>query len=298
MDDGDLRKTRTLAAALEPVIGQVFFAPECHVAYARLGFAPSPGPLGLVALPDGPAYFTSRGSLLGQVRPGVVAAAFGVFKPDVVSAGVLLGWSLTDAATIFAERRAGAVAQLERILGEADGQVARASVLLERAVAPLGIEGRALFAGLRSWWDDPTDPWTRVFHLGDMLRECRGDSHISSWTSVALDAVEIGLLNDLYMGMQLKSYVRTRGWNEDELQAGEDRLRVRGWLDGDGLSGGGRESREEIERATDRQMAPALDALGDDFDELVGLLKPWGASVREAGGYIVGPVDLWPNRDD
>ena len=96
----------------------------------------------------------------------------------------------------------------------------RASVLLERAVEPLGVEGRALFAGLRSWWDDPTDPWTRLFHLGDMLRECRGDAHISSWSSAALDAVEIGLLNDLYMGMPLQSYVRTRGWNDDELAGG------------------------------------------------------------------------------
>src|SRR5579862_702845 len=169
MDDAELRKSRSLAAVLEPVIGQLFFSPECHAAYASLGFAPSPGRAGLVALPDGPAYFTSRGSLLGQVRPGVVAAAFGVFKPEVVAAGGLLGWSLTDAATIFAARRAGAVAQIERVLGTADDRVTRASTLLERAVGPLGVEGRGLFAGLRSWWDDPTDPWTRLFHLGDML---------------------------------------------------------------------------------------------------------------------------------
>ena len=70
VDDAVLRRTRSLAAALEPVIGQVYFAPECHAAYARLGFSPSPGHAGPVALPDGPAYFTSRGSLLGQVRPG------------------------------------------------------------------------------------------------------------------------------------------------------------------------------------------------------------------------------------
>ena len=108
MDEVSPRKTRSVAAALEPVIGQVFFAPECHAAYAALGFAPSPGQAGLVHLPDGPAYFTSRGSLLGQVRPGVVAAAFGVFKPEIVSAGVTLGWSLTDASTIFEARREGA----------------------------------------------------------------------------------------------------------------------------------------------------------------------------------------------
>jgi hypothetical protein len=298
MDDAELRKSRTLAAVLEPVIGQVFFSPECHAAYARLGFAPSPGRLGLVALPDGPAYFTSRGSLLGQVRPGVVAAAFGVFKPEVVSAGVLLGWSLTEAATIFADRREGAVAQLQRILGDPDEQVTRASALLERAVGPLGVEGRPLFAGLRSWWDDPEDPWTRLFHLGDMLREARGDAHISAWASAGLDGVETGLLNDVYMGLPLKSYVRTRGWNDDELDAGEERLRRRGWLDDQLLSDAGREAREVIERSTDRQMAPALDALDGDFGEFVDLLRPWGEAIREAGGYISGPVDLWPVRDD
>src|SRR5690242_19410066 len=163
------RKSRTLAAVLEPVIGQVFFSPECHAAYAELGFSASPGKAGIVHLPDGPAYFTSRGSLLGQVRPGVVAAAFGVFKPEIVSAGVTLGWSLTDASTIFGARRAGAVAQLERVLGPAGDEGTRACELLERAVAPLSVAGRPLFAGLRSWWDDPADPWTRLFHLGDML---------------------------------------------------------------------------------------------------------------------------------
>jgi hypothetical protein len=298
MDDVELRKSRSLAAVLEPVVGQVFFSPECHAAYTRLGFAPSPGHAGLVALPDRPAYFTSRGSLLGQVRPGVVAAAFGVFKPELVSAGVLLGWSLTDAATIFAERRAGAVAQLERVLGDADEHVIRASELLERAVEPLGVEGRALFAGLRSWWDDPTDRWTRLFHLGDMLRECRGDAHISAWTSAALTGVEVGLLNDVYMGLPLRSYVRTRGWNDDELDTAETQLRERGWLDRGALTDEGRAAREGIERATDRQMAPAIEALGDDLDELIGLLRPWGVAIREVGGYVGGPVDLWPVRDD
>ena len=52
---------RRLAAALEPFAGQVYFAPECHEAYAALGFGPSPGRAGAVALPDGPAYFCSRG---------------------------------------------------------------------------------------------------------------------------------------------------------------------------------------------------------------------------------------------
>jgi hypothetical protein len=131
-----------------------------------------------------------------------------------------------------------------------------------------------------------------------MLRECRGDAHISAWTSEGLDGVEIGLLNDLYMGLPMRSYVRTRGWNDEELDAGAERLRRRGWLEGNALSEHGRAAREEIERATDRQMAPALVALGDDLGSVLDVLKPWGASMREAGGYVGGPVDLWPNRDE
>jgi hypothetical protein len=221
-----------------------------------------------------------------------------VFKPAVVTAGAQQGWSLTDAPTIFAARRAGAVAQLQRVLGPPGDEVGRTAVRLERAIEPLGVEGRPLYAGLQSWWDDPSDAWTRLFHLGDMLRECRGDAHIAAWSSAALDGVEIGLLNDLYMGLPLKSYVRTRGWTDDELDAAEARLVERGWLAGGALTPAGREAREAIEEATDRAMAAAVTALGDELDAVLDVLRPWGEQIRATGGYVGGPVDLWPNRDD
>jgi hypothetical protein len=293
------RRARTLAATLEPVIGQVFFSPECHAAYVDLGFGPSPGSFGNgVAAPDGAAYFTSRGSLLGQVEPEVVAAAFGVFKPAAVVAGVRFGWSLTDAPTVFAARRAGAVAQLERVCGPAGPEVERVADLLERAVEPLAEPGRPLFAGLRSHWDDPHDWWTRLFHLGDMLREYRGDAHVCAWSSAEVDAIEIGLLTEAYMGLPLRTYIRTRGWDDAELDGAAGRLRDRGWLDDDeALTSAGREEREALERATDRAMAPALAALGAEVEEAIDLLRPWGDAMRSAGGYVGGPVDLWPNRE-
>src|SRR5215510_564482 len=108
---------RTLRDRIEPLIGQVYFSQECHAAYAALGFAPSPAISNGVALPDGPAYFTSRGSLMGQVPGEVVAAAFGVFNPAAVVPAVTFGWTRTDAATISAARHDGAVAQLVRVLG-------------------------------------------------------------------------------------------------------------------------------------------------------------------------------------
>jgi hypothetical protein len=293
------RRARTLAATLEPVIGQVFFAPECHAAYVQLGFAPSPGTFGNgVAAPDGAAYFTSRGSLLGQVEPEVVASAFGVFKPAAVVAGVRFGWSLTDAETIFAARRAGAVAQLERVCGAAGADVERAAAILERAVSPLAEPGRPLFAGLRAHWDDPADPWTRLFHLGDMLREYRGDAHVCAWSSAGVDAIEIGLLTEAYMGLPLRTYIRTRGWDDAELDGAAKRLRDRGLLDdAEALTPVGVEAREAMERATDRALTPAIAAVGDDVEVVVELLRPWGEAMREAGGYVGGPVDLWPNRE-
>jgi hypothetical protein len=295
IDDDLLRvRARTLAARLEPLVGQVYFSPECHAAYVGLGFEPSPGELGGVAMPDGPAYFTSRGSVLGQVEPEVVAAAFGVFKPAVVVSGVAYGWTLTDASTIFHARREGAVAQLQRAIGPPNDTLARAGALLDRTVAPLRPEGRPLFAGLRSRWDDPVDAWTRFFHLGDMLREYRGDAHVAAWTSAELDAVEIGLLTEAYIGLPLRSYIRTRAWDDRELDAAVARLEARGWMQDDKLTAVGRAGREAVEDATDRAMRPGLEALGDDADELFGILEPWGETMRAAGGYIGGPVDLWP----
>src|ERR1017187_5336461 len=98
--------------ALEPVAGQVYFSPERHAAYAEFGCSPGPGALpNGVQFPDGAAYFTSRGSVMGQVPGEVVAAAFAVFNPQTVVRAVTFGWCLTDAVTICKARTEGATAQ-------------------------------------------------------------------------------------------------------------------------------------------------------------------------------------------
>ena len=40
---------RRLASLIEPIVGQVYFSPECHAEYEALGFDPSPGKAGEVA---------------------------------------------------------------------------------------------------------------------------------------------------------------------------------------------------------------------------------------------------------
>lgn len=283
---------RALGGALEPFVGQVYFSPECHRNYAALGFQPSPGEMNGVALPEGVAYFTSRGSLMGQVPGELVAAAFAVFNPIVVIPSVTAGWKITDATTVCAARRDGAIAQLERIIGAKPGGVAKIRPILERAVSVLRPEGRPLFAGTLSQ-DVPASDLGACWHFGDMLREFRGDSHTAAWIAAGLDATEIGLLTELFWGLPLKSYSRTRGWSEDDYASAIDRLESRGLISEGAFTNKGRELRESVEVRTDEQMHSAMRAIGDDFAQLVDVLGAWSRAVQAMKGYPEsGPHEL------
>ncbi len=43
-------------------------------------------------------------------------------------------------------------------------------------------------------------------------------------------------------------------------------------------------------------MAPAVEALGADLQELASLLQPWGEAVMAAGGYPPSPLALSPRQ--
>jgi hypothetical protein len=229
---------------------------------------------------------------MGQVPGELVAAAFAVFNPAVVIPAVSYGWTLTDAATICAARTSGALEQLARILGAKPGGVARAEGLLQRANEPLRPEGKPLYAGMASQ-PLPDEPLGRVWRLADRLREFRGDAHTAAWTTAGFDATEIGLLSELYWGLKLRTYIRTRAWSDAELDAAEARLVDRGLVGDGAFTDDGRAAREAVEQATDRHCRPIVEALGADMEELLGILQPWGRAIRAAGGYLAaGPNDL------
>lgn len=283
---------RALGGALEPVVGQVYFSPECHTNYVALGFRPSPGDMNGVAMPEMISYFTSRGSLMGQVPGELVAAAFAVFNPVIVIPAVTAGWRITDASTVCAARRDGAIAQLERILGHAPDGVDDVRDVLRRIVDGLRPEGRPLYAGTLSQ-PVPAMALGAVWHYGDMLREFRGDCHTAAWIAAGLDATEIGLLTELFWGLPLKSYSRTRGWSEDDYAAAIERLESRDLIRDGAFTSTGRDLREEVEVATDRQMTTAIRALGDDADRVIARLSTWSDAVRAAKGYPAsGPHEL------
>jgi hypothetical protein len=47
-------------------------------------------------------------------------------------------------------------------------------------------------------------------------------------SSAGFDATEIGLLTELYWGLPLRTYIRTRAWSDEDLDAAEARLVARG----------------------------------------------------------------------
>jgi hypothetical protein len=93
------------------------------------------------------------------------------------------------------------------------------------------------------------------------------------------------LVTELWWGMPARSYSLTRGWTTEQYDAAEDHLRSDGLLDDDGLTTTGRALRRRIEDDTDRLEAPAVAALGDDVEDLFGLLEPWSAAIVAGGGY-------------
>ena len=122
-----------------------------------------------------------------------------------------------------------------------------------------------------------------------MIRERRGGSHLNAWTAAGLQAVEIQLLTERWRSTTNPGSTTAdqMGYSVDEIAGALGAFRDRGLTDGDGaLTVEGREYREEIERATDRQEADVVEALGEDVDELFELMAPWARAVVAAAGRI------------
>jgi hypothetical protein len=270
---------------LEPIAANAYFAPEVHAALEKLGFGGgNVGPNG-IHYPDGPAYFISRGAPLGERASGdLIAAAFGVFKRDMVRMVVDIGWSIADRDAALAARQEGAVASLRRMLGD-PAELSWATDVLRRMIDAGPFEGRALSSGLLSLGIPDDDAMAAFWRAGDIVREHRGDSHIAAWIAADLDACEIGVLTDPWRGQPLLTWVRSRAWTEDELAAACDRLRSRGLLDGDELTDAGFQLRENIEAATDHQERRMVAAMGDDADRFFTLLDGWTQSIVDQNGY-------------
>jgi hypothetical protein len=227
---------------------------------------------------------------MGDVSGDVVVSTFGVFNPAIVLPAIEKGREVA-VDDILAARQQGAIAGLTRILEGVPNAAPRATELLRRAGDVASAEGHPIYAGLRSL-GFPGDSIGDLWRAADLLREHRGDSHVVAWVSHGVDPVEITLLTELWWRLPLNSYVGTRGWSPEEITAGIGRLRDRGLIDGEAFTPEGQTLRASIEEATDRQERVVIESLGDDADELLGLLDPWATAIVASGGYPSDPRQL------
>src|SRR5262249_57453410 len=123
--------------------------------------------------------------------------------------------------------------------GEGCGEV------VDRARGLQPVAGKPLYAGVLAQ-EVPSSLIGAAWRFADRLREYRGDAHTAAWTSAGFDAVEIGLLTELYWGLPLKTYIRSRACPEAELDDGMRPLEHRGLRRGSSFTERGRAHHEAV----------------------------------------------------
>jgi hypothetical protein len=260
---------RAAWGSLETVHVVGFFAPEVQAAYDGFGVPATRA-----------GYFAARASALGPVDPAVVVATFYVFSPDLVARAVPAVWAVAPPAGWAAARRDAVAAALHRVLGEPD--VAEAVELAREACAGLAAAGRPLYAAW-SGADWPDDPLLQLWHAGLLLREHRGDGHVTALMTAGLDPVEALVTGGL--ASDSTDFVRTtRGWTDEEWAAGVQRCRSRGLVDDGGLTAAGRALRQQVEATTDVLALPGWAHLGGTgAQRLVELMAPLRERLFDSG---------------
>ena len=278
MDPIVARKTwRTL----EPVHGMIYFVPEAVEQYRHAGITH-----------DRAGYFASRSAPLGPTSPEVVIATFFNFEPATVRTAMAGVWSTTTPEAMLHARLVAADGALRRLLGDAVGgeAVVEAAALARQAALAAcdHLEGRPLFAAhVNLPW--PDEPHLELWHAQTLLREFRGDGHVSALVADGLSAVE-ALVTHGGTGAVASAVLRTsRNWSDDEWTAACDRLIDAGWLRPDGtLTEEGAEHRQWVEDRTDQLAVVAYEAIGDDgCERLRELVRPLSRAIIEGGGLPV-----------
>jgi hypothetical protein len=265
--------------AVEPLHGQLYFAPEHDERFTALGL--KPGRM---------SYFAGRAAPMGPVGAGVVTATFYNFSPSLVAHMIPRAWTLASPEQVLAARLDAARASLTRLLGEevaGSPEVAELAGLLREACTVLTPEGRPLYAGHADLpW--PEEPLLTLWHGATLLREHRGDGHIAVLLQAGLSGLDALITHTATgRGFTEDAAKATRGWREEEWAAGCASLADRGLLDDAGLTAEGEELRTRVETATDALALAPWEHLGAERTARVVELGK-GLSRRLVAGGAFG----------
>ncbi len=230
-------------------------------------------------------YFAGRAAPLGLATAEVVDALFYNFAPGEVARHIPKVWATATPEAALAARRAGCVQALRRILGEHVDAPAftRATDLLMEAATSAPSEGRPMYAALRAL-PVPDDVVARLFHAASLLREHRGDGHITALMVEGIGRLEAHVLFALAMDMPAERFGRVHHLPPAQLAAVIDGMRDRGLIDDDGwLSEPGHAVHQRVEALTDDLAAKPYEVLdADGLGELMALLEPLAALLLAA----------------
>lgn len=271
-----LSLTRSMWHVLEPLHASVYYAPEAREEAARLGYAVDT---------RWPSYFAWRSAPLETAGPNLVAAAFYSFSPRFVAEHVPAVWRVAAPDRVIETR----LVAVDRGLRALFGDGVRSIELLEAAALAREAADAAITAGRPMAAANADLPWPRephlqLWHAATILREHRGDGHITGLIGAGLDPCE-ALVSFAATGAVPVEAFASRGWSDEEWAAARDRLLERGWLDDSGAATPvGVKGREAVEEHTDELASGPWAPLGmDSCRRLARLLAPFTRSVATSG---------------
>ncbi|MGI5125920.1 SCO6745 family protein [Pseudonocardia sp. CA-107938] len=264
---------RGLWQVLEPVHAVLYYAPEVTAEAAALGYATGT---------RWPSYFPLRSAPLGRPGATVVAAAFYSFAPEFVAEHMDAAWTTAEPSDVLAARERGVAAALHALLPDAPG-IVEAAGIARRAAEAAVTAGRPLAAG-NAALPFPDDPLLQLWHAATILREHRGDGHVTALLDAGLDPVE-SLVSFAAIGAAPRATFASRAWTDEAWDAAVDRLRSRGLLDADGTAtDAGRALRDRVEERTDALAAQPWAAIGvPEAAKLAQLVGPLTARIAGSG---------------
>ncbi|SDP15357.1 hypothetical protein SAMN04515671_3059 [Nakamurella panacisegetis] len=257
----------------------VYFVPEGDEEYVAAGLRP--GRMG---------YFASRAAPMGAVGPGTVTATFYNFNPELVARHIPRAWTLATPERVLAARWRVADRGLRRLLGPeiiGSADLKRAAEIARRAALACGIEGRPLFAG-HAGLEWPQETHLVFWHAVTLLREHRGDGHITALVRAELSGIEAIVTHTATgRGFLTDAAKALRMWSDGQWAAAQAGLAGRGILDAEGnLTAAGSALRAELEDETDRlSAAPWRGIDADSVDELISLGKTLTRRVVDRGAF-------------
>ena len=203
-------------------------------------------------------------------------------------------WAAAPPAAWLEARLAAVDEALRRAVGEElllSNDVERAAELAGAAasVAADHAAGRPL-ALAHAAVPRPDEPHLALWHSITVLREHRGDGHVSCLVESEVDGCGALVLHAATGEVPRAALQGTRGWHDDEWSAAVDRLAQRGFLDGDGsFTDAGRSFRDAIEQRTDELAMAPWAAIGEDaLNELRDLVRPMSKAIVGSGTFGLG----------